>query len=261
MIIYVLIILAILFFLSWNLFLSKRWIHVVTSIISTVLLLVAIGFSIANFNHHYGMHLVNHTHTEKLASVTKQAPMMMYEKLGSAKKHEIVVYKHTNNGKRLHTYPDSHVKDEIHRTNSNHAYLKQTHRLYEYKSNSARLWFGIAQKKQWHATVNKFYVPKKWTVLSAQQAQVMTKAAKQAGAKANNPQAKAMLKQKSQAYVKAQVMKAMQKNPKISKAQQKKITKRAVKEFKSQMKQQAAAKLMPQAIKKAKAAPEGYANK
>lgn len=261
MIIYVLILFTILFFLSWNLFMSSRKVHIVTSIISTLLLLIAVIFAIGNFNHHYGMHLVNHTNGREIASVSKQSPMLIYEKLGSAKKHEIVIYE--DRGRKQHTAPDTMVSNQIIRTNGKTPYLKTTHRNWQYRSGTARFWFGLAQKRQRHSVINRFYVPKRWNVLSVNQVKVMGKSAKEAGSQIKqamaSSQAKAMLKSKAQAYVRTQVVKAMKKNPRMTSKQKAIIIKKAEKSFQVRLKAQATTKVMPRALKAARKAPVGYA--
>lgn len=211
------------------------------------------------------MHLVNHTHTEKLASMSPKQSMLVYEKVGSAKKHEIVAYRSTNNGSVKHTNPDVSVKNRIVTTKSAKPSLKVTHRQWSYRSNAARDWFGLAMKHQTKSTVNTFYVPKSWIVLSASQAKVMKQSAKKIALnnkhQMNSQQAKSMLKQKAQAYVQAKMMKAMQKDPKMTASQKKAVMKQAMHEFKNQMKRKAMQKIMKQVLAKAKTAPEGYVAK
>ncbi|GLB46131.1 DUF4811 domain-containing protein [Philodulcilactobacillus myokoensis] len=262
MIIYLLIIIAILYFLSWNL-IKNRTFHIVASTITSLLLLGAVVLSIMNFNDHYGMHRVNQTKTEQLASVSpsKQMKMLIYQPVGTssaAKKYQVVIYKnHDDQKKTSHTNPDTSVINHIHQNSSvKSPKMVTTKTRWEYKSHSAKLMFDLAQKANTDKTVNDFYVPKNWLVLSAKQAKALPKIMKQEQsnmkAQMSSPQAKMQMQRQAQSFIQAKMMQAMQKNPQMPAQQKAKLMKQLQAEFKQQVQQKAAAQLMPKVMQQVK---------
>lgn len=265
MIIYALILATVLFFIAWNLVFKSenQTTHLIVNILTTLFLGGMIVLSALNFNQHLGMNLTNHTHTEKIASVASQPKLLINEKLGKQKKHDLVVYK--KNGKTTHTGLDTSVTNHIKRTHGKQAVVKVTKKTWNAKPGISHLWFSLIGKKETAQTVNTFYVPKNWQVMSKQQVNVFKATAKQAAAKAQqqakNPAVKMQMKQQAKAAVQKAEMTAMQKHPKMTKAQQKAVAKRALKKFKQQMKAKAMQPIMIKALAKAKATPAGYMTK
>jgi len=198
--------------------------------ITVIGLLTSIFFMIKNDHDHYGMHEVTKTTTQQIysASPSKQLPMMLYQSIGTANKHQVYVYKTSANAKKTsHTRAKVTTKNVIKRTTgANRIVTKKTY--WEYKSGSYKFWFGLSGNGHTYVKeTNTIYINKNWTVLSATQAKKL-----QALAKSKSYQAKQ--KTAAVAYVKKAVMAAMTKNPSMTAAQQKQVTQQATAAYQAQ---------------------------
>lgn len=240
MIVITLVICAVLAFVFY-VYLSNRVLANSLTILAIIGLLTSIFFMVKNDHDHYGLHNVTTTSTQKIysASPSKQMPMMLYQSIGTANKHQVYVYKTSATAKKT-----SHTKAKVTTTNvvkrttgANRIVTKKVYR--EYKNNKYSFWFGLSGNgHQYVKETNTIYINKNWTVLSASQAKKLQKMASSKAFKAKQKTA-------ATAYVKQQVMAAMTKNPTMSSAEQKKLTQEAAAAYQ--------AKAMQQLIKQVKA--------
>lgn len=238
MIIFSLIICAVLSFVFY-VYVQNRSLSNVLTAVAVIGLLTSIFFMVKNDHDHYGMHQVTKTSTQKIytASPSKQLPMMLYQPIGSANKHQVYVYKTSANAKKTsHTAAKVTTKNVVKRTTgTNRIVTKKTY--WEFKSGAASFWFGLSGNGHTYVKeTNTIYINKNWTVLSATQAKQLQKMAKSKSFQA---------KQKAAAtvYVKKAVMAAMTKNPTMSAAQQKKVTQQAAAAFQAQAMKQLIAQI------------------
>lgn len=240
MIVITLVICVILAFVFY-VYLSNRVLANSLTALAIIGLLTSIFFMVKNDHDHYGLHNVTTTSTQKIysASPSKQLPMMIYQPIGSANKHQVYVYKTSANAKKTsHTAAKVTTKNVIKRTTGdNRIVTKKVHR--EYKNKLYRFWFGLSGNgHKYVKETNTIYLNKNWTVLSATQAKQLQK-------RASSKAYQAKQKTAATAYVKQQVMAAMMKNPTMSAAEQKKVTQQAAAAYQ--------AKAMQQLIKQIKA--------
>ncbi|MFC6290926.1 DUF4811 domain-containing protein [Levilactobacillus angrenensis] len=229
MIVFTLIIFAVLSFVC-NVYISNRRLSNVLTAISVIGLLTSIFFMVKNDHDHYGLHEVTQTSTQKIysASPSKQLPMMIYQSIGTADKHQVYVYKTSANAKKTqHTRAKVTTKNIVKRTTgANRIVTKKVYR--EYKNGTYKFWFGLSGNgHKYVKETNTIYINKNWTVLSTAQAKKL-----QALSKSKSFQAKQ--KAAATAYVKKAVMAAMTKNPSMSAAQQKQVTKQAAAAYQAQ---------------------------
>lgn len=240
MIVITLVICVILAFVFY-VYLSNRVLANSLTALAIIGLLTSIFFMVKNDHDHYGLQNVTTTSTQKIysASPSKQLPMMIYQPIGSANKHQVYVYKTSANAKKTsHTAAKVTTKNVIKRTTGdNRIVTKKVHR--EYKNELYRFWFGLSGNgHKYVKETNTIYLNKNWTVLSATQAKQLQK-------RASSKAYQAKQKTAATAYVKQQVMAAMMKNPTMSAAEQKKVTQQAAAAYQ--------AKAMQQLIKQVKA--------
>lgn len=203
-----------------------------TSYILTALsLLLAVGsmvFIIKNDHDHYGMKQVTTETSQKIYPIgSKQMQMILYQPIGTADKHQVYIYQKSVNAKTKSHTQTTDTTNKVVMTNGTTHMVTQTTR-WEYKSDSAKLWFGISGEG--HSFIkrhNILYVNKSVQVLSTQQAKTLKKmmASKSYQAK---------LKAQGKAFVTKQVMAAMKKNPTMSAADRAKLVKQATAEFQAQ---------------------------
>lgn len=251
MIILILIIIAILFFVSCNLLVSNKTIHYLCSAISLNLLIISIGAIVINFKYHYGMKLNNVTYTRKLQPTSNRAPFLIYKELGTRHRHKIVLYRKRIHSKHVtHTPISSAVSNKI--ETSQHAKLVTINKKWCYRNSFYKLMFKIAYKPSNHYTTNVFYVPKTWRVLSVEQVkQVKAKAKKldkQYKNQAQTPLAKQEMKAKVQQQAQAEISKQMMKNPKMTTKQKANLTNKIIKHNKLEMKKQIEQQIMQKAL-------------
>ena len=97
-----------------------------------------------------------------------------------------------------------------------------------YKNGFYSFLFGISDNnKEFIKQTNTFKVGDDWLVLTTTQAKQLQK-------KMNSKAFKAQMKQEGEAFVKAEVTKAMMQNPSMTAAQQKQVTKQAQQAFQAQ---------------------------
>ncbi|MCT4488058.1 DUF4811 domain-containing protein [Levilactobacillus parabrevis] len=233
MIVITLVLCAVLAFVFY-VYMSKRVLANTLTVLAIVGMLTSIFFMVKNDHDHYGLHNVTTTSTQKIysASPSKQLPMMIYQSIGTANKHQVYVYKTSANAKKTsHTKAKVTTKNVVKRTTgANRIVTKKVYR--EYKSDLYSFWFGLSGNgHKYVKETNTIYVNKNWTVLSATQAKKLQKLTSSKAFQAKQKTA-------ATAYVKQQVMAAMTKNPSLSAAEQKKVTKQAAAAYQAQAMQQ-----------------------
>lgn len=229
MIIFSLIICAVLSFIFFVYIENKPLSNTLTAI-AVIGLLTSIFFMVKNDHDHLGMHNVTTTSSRTIysASPSKQMPMMVYQPIGTADKHQVYVYKTSANAKKAtHTSAKVTTKNVVKRTTGeNRIVTKKVYR--EYKNGMSNFWFGLSGNgHKYVKETNTIYINKNWTVLSAAQAKKLQKLA---GSKSYQAKQKAA----AMAYVKQQVMAAMKKNPTMSAAEQKQVTQQATATYQAQ---------------------------
>ncbi|MEJ6400143.1 DUF4811 domain-containing protein [Nicoliella lavandulae] len=254
MIIVLLIVVAILFFLAWNL-VNKQPLHFILNTIMTVLLLVVMGLSVGNFKYHYGMHKVTSTTTStKVSSLSSEMNMVISQPVGeSQSKDKALVYKSDSAKKTIK--PDTDVTNLVVSSNIKHAKLVTKTVRWEYKNSFQRFMYGLAQKESIYHRTNTLYVPKSWLVLNGKQVKALPTIMKQEQANmqkqaaSSQSQQQAMLQQEVQSMVQQKVAQAKKQNPNMTASQQQALVKKATAEAKQSVQakaQQAAlAKMMP----------------
>ncbi|MHC3376149.1 DUF4811 domain-containing protein [Ligilactobacillus equi] len=143
-------------------------------IISLLLLGGSVLAIVANDNYHYGMKVTESKTTQKLVSTSDKLNILVYQKLGSAGKEKLFIYKTSPNQKKaLTTKADLKVKSQV-KTTTKDAYVEIKTEKYVYKNQLSRLFFSILGDN--HRTKAKkytFYTNREWLVLSAKQAQTL----------------------------------------------------------------------------------------
>lgn len=238
MIIFSLIICAVLSFVFY-VYIQNRSLSNTLTAVAVLGLLASIFFMVKNDHDHYGMHQVTQTTTQKIysASPSKQLPMLVYQPIGTANQHQVYVYKTSATAKKTrHTRAKVTTKNIVKRTTgTNRMVTKKTY--WEYQNKLTKFWFGLSGNGHTYVKeTNTLYVQKNWTVLSASQAKKL-----QQMAKSKSYQAKQ--KAAATAYVKKAVMAAMTKNPTMSAAQQKQVTKQATAAYQAQAMKQLIAQI------------------
>ncbi|UQS87082.1 DUF4811 domain-containing protein [Nicoliella spurrieriana] len=259
MIIALLVIIAVLFFLSWNL-VSKQPLHFILNVIFTALLIGVMSLSVANFKYHYGMHKVTTTTmTTKVASLSPELSMVVDQPVGqSNSKDKALVYKSGSSKRTLK--PDTDVTNVVVKQgNLKHAKLVTKTTRWEYKNGFERFMYNFAQKPSVYHRTNVLYVPKNWMVLNAKQVKALPTIMKQEQAKmqkqasGSQAQQQAMLQQQVQAYVQKQLAQATKENPSMSAKEKQAVVKQATangkKQVMAQAKQAALQKMLPQVQK------------
>lgn len=247
MIIAVIIILAILLFISM-VSLAKPLTRNIVSLIFAALLALSIFFLTANDRDHFGMKKVSTTTTTDLISVSpsSQMKLLLYQDVGTSSKNRVYIYKtHKVQKKSTTTNPDpTKAANQVKTISGTPKVTTRTVR-WEYKNNSYKLWFGIANND--HKVVkryNTFSINKDWLTLSSQQAKELQKLVKQDSTK---------MKQDAQTYVTAAVKTAltdaMQQDPTMSAAQQQALTKTTTEKATAAYQAQTMAKLVAQVKK------------
>ncbi|MFC6261625.1 DUF4811 domain-containing protein [Levilactobacillus fujinensis] len=233
MIIFSLIICAVLSFIFFVYIENKPLSNTLTAV-AVIGLLTSIFFMVKNDHDHLGMHNVTTTSSRTIysASPSKQLPMMVYQPIGTADKHQVYVYKTSANSKKTtHTSAKVTTKNVVKRTTGeNRIVTKKVYR--EYKNGVSSFWFGLSGNgHQYVKETNTIYINKNWTVLSAAQAKKLQKLA-------SSKSYQAKQKTAAMTYVKKQVMAAMTKNPTMSATEQKKVTQQATAAYQAQAMQQ-----------------------
>ncbi|MFC6322730.1 DUF4811 domain-containing protein [Companilactobacillus baiquanensis] len=195
------------------------------------LFLISIVLLVANENNHLGMEKVTRSQTEQIQTVNKGSNLLLYKKLGTKNKENVYVYRTpetADNKKPQTTKVNLHVKNKVKVGNYDSSTLTQKTTRWEYKNDFYSFLFGISDNnKEFIKQTNTFKVGKDWLVLTTDQAKELAK-------KSKSKSFKAQMKTEGATFVKAAVMKAMQENPTMDSAQQKKVQEQATKAFKAQ---------------------------
>ncbi|UQS87281.1 DUF4811 domain-containing protein [Nicoliella spurrieriana] len=226
------------------------------AILTTLGLVILFGStwaSIANDNSHFMMDKKTTTTNRRIYATQSKSGLnlMVYQNLGTQKKHDVQTYKKTADQKTpSHTQVDEFTTNKIKYVSGNHATLKTTTTNWEF-TKAGKFWFGANNWKLGNdksdfklvKRVNTFSIPKSWIHLSKNQAQQLAKQMKKS--QTSTKQQQAMIKQQGQAFVQAKLKAALTQNPKLAtdKAAQQKLAKQAAAEFKQQLVQKQTAQL------------------
>ncbi|MBZ3776164.1 DUF4811 domain-containing protein [Lentilactobacillus otakiensis] len=218
------VVLSFIFFI----YISNKPASYTLTALSLLLAIVSMVFIIKNDHDHYGMTQVTKQTTQQIYPIgNKQMQMLLYQPIGTANKHQVYIYQKSKDAKKKsHTQTTDTSNKVVKVSGSTHMVTNTTR--WEYKSDAAKLWFGISgENHKFVKRQNILYVNKSVQVLSVQQAKALKKmmASKSYQAK---------LKTQAKAFVAKQVMVAMKKNPTMSTADRAKIIKQAEAEFQAQ---------------------------
>ncbi|MHA8137823.1 DUF4811 domain-containing protein [Lactobacillaceae bacterium Scapto_B20] len=250
MIIILLVVVAVLFFLSWNL-VSKQPLHLILNTIFTVLLAGVMLLSVANFKYHYGMHKVESTtENTKVSSLSPKLNLVLSQPVGqSNSKDKALVYKSGSSKKTIK--PDTDETNLVVKSSSvKKAKLVTKTVRWEYKNSFYRFMFGLAQKSAIYHQTNTLYVPNDWFVLNAKQVKALPTIMKQQQATlqkemaSSQTQQQAALQQKVEAYVQKQLALAMKEDPSMGTGEQQAVVKQATATAKKQVQAEAQASAM-----------------
>ncbi|MFD1417413.1 DUF4811 domain-containing protein [Companilactobacillus keshanensis] len=195
------------------------------------LFLISIVLLVLNESNHFGMEKVDSSKTEQIQTVNKGSKLLLYKKLGTQGKEDVYIYRTPETAKSKNpqtTKVDLHVTNKVKKGNYDAATLTKRTTRWEYKNDFYSFLFGISDNnKEFIKQTNTFKVGKDWLVLTTDQAKELSK-------KAQSKSFKNQMKSEGATYVKAAMMKAMQENPTMTSAQQKKVQEQATKAFKAQ---------------------------
>ncbi len=218
------VVLAFVFFI----YISSKPVSYTLTALSLLLAVVSMVFIIKNDHDHYGMKQVTTETSQQIYPIgSKQMQMILYQPIGTANKHQVYIYQKSANAKKKSHTQTTDTTNKVVMTSGTTHMVTQTTR-WEYKSDAAKLWFGISgEGHKFVKRHNILYVNKSVQVLSAQQAKALKKmmASKSYQAK---------LKAQGKAFVTQQVMAAMKKDPTMSAADRAKLVKQATAEFQAQ---------------------------
>ncbi len=204
----------------------------VSYLLTVLSLIVAVGstwFIIKNDTDHYGMEKQVKTTYQPIYSVSpsKQMKLLLYQPIGTANKKQVYIYKTSENAKKTSHTAAEHTTNKVVTSKESPRIETKTTR-WEYTSNTSKLWFGIADEgNKLVKRENKILINKDWVVLTVKQSKALQK-------KMKDKAYQAQLKTQGKAFVAKQVMAAMKKNPKMSKAQQAQLVKQATAQFQAQ---------------------------
>ena len=238
MILATLVIGAIALFICFVYINNRTW-QIIGTLLSIIVLCGSLFMITANDHSHFGMHKVTTTTTKQIYSASGSSAngvnMVLYQNVGTKGTENVQIYATKANQKKPgHTQADEFTTNTIKKASGNKATLKTSETRWEYKSHTAKVWFGIAKENhKMTKRTNTFYLPSSWLHLSTSQAKKLQGQM----AKMQTPQAKAQMKQQAEAYVKAKMQAAVTKNPKLAmdQAAQAKLTKQYAAEFQSQL--------------------------
>lgn len=195
------------------------------------LFIIGLVLLISNEYGHFGMEKVTTEKTYQIQSVQKGANLLLEKKLGTNGKESVYVYRTPETAKAKKpqtTKVNSQVKNVVKTGNYKNATVTKKTTRWEYKNGFYSFLFGISDNnKEFVKQTNTFKVGDDWLVLTTTQAKQLQK-------KMNSKAFKAQMKQEGEAFVKAEVTKAMMQNPSMTAAQQKQVTKQAQQAFQAQ---------------------------
>lgn len=195
------------------------------------LFIIGLVLLISNEYGHFGMEKVTTEKTYQIQSVQKGTNLLLEKKLGTNGKESVYVYRTPETAKAKKpqtTKVNSQVKNVVKTGNYKNATVTKKTTRWEYKNGFYSFLFGISDNnKEFVKQTNTFKVGDDWLVLTTTQAKQLQK-------KMNSKAFKAQMKQEGEAFVKAEVTKAMMQNPSMTAAQQKQVTKQAQQAFQAQ---------------------------
>ncbi|GKQ42333.1 DUF4811 domain-containing protein [Companilactobacillus sp. RD055328] len=226
MIIFTLIILVLLTFIV-TVYVNNKTLSNILSVIFFSLTIGNIMLIVMNDYNHLGMKTVTEEKTIDIVSATpnKGMNMLLYQQIGTKGKENVYIYRTDKNQKKpSHTKAESYVSNKV-VTDSNEVKLVRESKYRVYKSDFMKFMFGISgNDHQIVSRKNTFHINKDWLVLSTKQAKALQK-------KMKDKTYQATLKTEGASYVQKVVMAAMEQNPTMDEAQQKRITEDATKQF------------------------------
>lgn len=212
-------------------FLRNKKVGYTLAFTSIALFICSLFLLISNEYGHFGMKQVVTDKTYQIQSVQKETNLLLKKELGTSGKEDVYIYRTpetANKKKPTTTKVDVNVTNKVKTGNYSAATLDKKTTHWEYKNGFYSFLFGISgNNKQFVRQTNTFKVGKDWLVLTTTQASQLQK-------KMKSKAFQAQMKQEGATYVKAAMMKAMQANPSMTKAQQKQVMQQAQKAFKAQ---------------------------
>lgn len=253
MIIFLLILAVIATFVSMTL-IPKPVVRYICTAISAIVVVGSVALLVMNDREHFGMKKITETTTQTVYSVSpsKQMPMLLYKNIGTDGKERVYVYKKDADKKKTSHTELEKTTNRVKTTNDDQARLEKKTTRWVYKNDTYRLWFGIAgNDREVSHRVNTFYVPKNWPTLSTTEAAKLQKLVKQNQASMKKDATK-YVKAKVTATVKDTLKAALQKNPRMSPAEQKKLTDKTIAEATKKFSAEYQAQMMQKLIEQAK---------
>ncbi|MQS52331.1 DUF4811 domain-containing protein [Companilactobacillus mishanensis] len=195
------------------------------------LFILSIGLLVGNEYNHIGMEKVTKDRTVQISTVQKGSNVLLYKPVGTNGKENVYIYRTPDTidaKKPLHTKADLHVDNKVKVEDNGSATLTQKTTRWNYKNGFYDFLFGLSGNgNDFVSQKNTFNVGSDWLVLTTDQASKLSK-------KMKDKSVQAQMKSEGEKYVKSTVMKAMQQNPSMTKAQIAKVTKQAESAFKVQ---------------------------
>ncbi len=195
------------------------------------LFILSLVLLVSNEYSHFGMEKVTSEKVYQIQSVQKKSNMLLKKELGTNGKEDVYIYRTPETAttkKPKTTKVDVNVKNVVKTGNYDNATLTKKTTSWKYKNGFYSFLFGISQNNnEFVKQTNTFKVGNDWLVLSTTQASQLQK-------KLKSKSFQAQMKQEGATYVKAAVMKAMQANPQMTPAEQKKVTQQATKAFQAE---------------------------
>ncbi|GAK30478.1 hypothetical protein WOSG25_030750 [Weissella oryzae SG25] len=239
MILIIMLILAILTFVSWA-FIKKTNLRITLGTISMVLLFVTVGALNLNIAHHFGMEKVTTSKKSAVYSASPASPagMLIAQRLGTKADNYVLVYSASATAKKPTTFgvPDkSHITTAVKERTTyrladvDDASAKTVTVRWEWKNNFYKLLFEVGgQGGELVSRVKTVTVPKAtWVVMTPQEAKTMQ--AQQAQAQ-SNPAAAAAQQSQMKMAVEAKVAAYMQAHPRAQQSEIQAATKTATAE-------------------------------
>ncbi|MFR0645373.1 DUF4811 domain-containing protein [Limosilactobacillus mucosae] len=222
---------AIAFFIS-IMFAPSRRTRIIAGLITGIIFVGSTVLITTNFHDHFGMKKVTTTKTTQIYSASSQLPIILYQPIGTSGKDDVYVYRtNDDSAKTTHTQTDGYTTNRVVKTNDTKATLttKETH--WRFKNKFYRLLFaGSKMDGNLISRTNTLRYPKNYVKLTVKQAELLKKQMK-----SSNAAAQTALKQQAEAFVKAQLQSALQKNPQLSTTQQLEIAQQAQQQFQTQL--------------------------
>lgn len=223
---------AVAFFAS-VMFINKRGLRLTLEIITGVIFVAATALMTMNYSHHFGMHQVTTTKTQRIYSASSSLPLAIYQPVGTNGKDNVYIYNTKEKQKSPnHTQAEDHTTSKIKWTNRVDPQMVTTETRWQYKNGFYRFlyaWSGM--NGTLIKRTNTLEYPRTYVKLTTKQAGKLAMAAKSPQAK----QAQVAAKQQGRTYVMSKVQAAMAKNPQMTAEQIQQVSAQAEQEFQSQM--------------------------